>query len=218
MDSIINKFYYNSDFEYIIDYWKNNLKCPFYQISNDNYMIFIKENNIDLILKSNDKSIPVDCRIFSHFYASYNPMGFSIMIIKKYDAVDISIPKNTYYISLSKEINTKECDIELRTCLQDLQGQWITKIEETNKNGNNLYIGILKNGYKISTLNDWFKLYSELIKNKIKDNLLTLQNNDIMKILTNVLDIRIKGDGIKLDLNHYDCCGKKNISEQYIEN
>ena len=166
-ENIIQKCKYqgnNIQFENIMDFWKG-IGAKIGTISKNSDMICLTQECINNLKKVD--TIPVDCRIFAFLYSSFNNNGFSFIMHKNCNGIEILVPENCYYLTLSKEINEyigkKGQGIELKSILSDAQGQWIAK------SGNNKYIGIIAEGIKEMSLDDWFKCYSEIVKKKLLD-------------------------------------------------
>ena len=122
--------------------------------------------------------------------------------------IEVMVPNDCYYIGLSK-LNNEVCqNHELRACLDDTQGQWITKIED------NKYIGINSRGILKLTLNEWFKLYETSVKNKLSQ-IIEKGNSDVKSILANLLSINISKNGISIDLIQYGMLGEPILVSNY---
>ena len=111
---------------------------------------------------------------------------------------------------------TNDNTYELKSCLNDTQGQWLTKTDD------DLYIGIEEKGISEKSLNEWFKSYAEKVNQKIEkikikinieeDNKLSLYN----KSLAGILSINIKKYGLMLSLYKYNMLGEVSEIKKYI--
>ena len=214
LNKLISKFkYYSSDFNYIINFWKSVIKVSFYQLSPEVDMLIIDKSSIHILFKDDLLIIPTDCRIFAHFIANFNINGFSIILLKNQKGLDCMVPSSSYYITLDKYINIKVSNMELRLCLEDLQGQWITKINDKQ------YIGITNTGFKILDLNNWIDIYSEKVLSKIEDKKKSkLCLNTIHNTQANMLEINIKLKGLKIVVFKYGCGGETILYHSKIYN
>tara|TARA_B100001094_G_C18034711_1_gene721907 strand:- start:182 stop:1045 length:864 start_codon:yes stop_codon:yes gene_type:complete len=201
-NKLISKFKYYTDFDYIINFWKSVIKVSFYPLSSEVDMLIIDKSSIDRLFKDDLSIIPTDCRIFAHFIANFDINGFNIILLKNTKGLDCMVPSTSYYITLDEDINIKVSDIELRLCLEDLKGQWITKINEKQ------YIGITDTGSKILDLNNWINIYSEKVLSKIEDKKSKLCLNIIHNTLANMLEINIKLKGLKIVVFQYGYSGE----------
>lgn len=183
INAIMSKCKYYGDsinFDKITSFWKNKVGAKFHPISVNSDMICLTTECIDK-LKEID-CIPVDCRIFSFLYSSLSYSGCSFIMHKNCNGIEILVPENCYYLSLSKEINeyigTDGKGSEIKSVLNDAQGQWITKI------GEDKYIGILSDGIKEMSLNDWLYHYGIIVIKKMNNIKNELNNHHLVN--TNV--------------------------------
>lgn len=95
--------YFSNNFDSIINYWINNIGAKKHDLSSNTFMLNILED--DMVKLINADKIPVDCRIFALMCSDINPRGFSMIIQKNNKGIEISVPENCVYLSLSKKIN-----------------------------------------------------------------------------------------------------------------
>ena len=211
-NKLIPKFKYYTDFDYIINFWKSVIKVAFYPLSPEVDMLIIDKSSIDRLLKDDLSIIPTDCRIFAHFIANFNINGFNIILLKDEEGLDCMVPSTSYYITLDEDINIKVSDIRLNLCLEDLRGQWITKINDKQ------YIGITNTGCKILDLNNWINIYSKEVLSRIEDKKSKLCLNTIHNTLANILEINIKLKGLKIVVFKYGYGGETILYDSKIYN
>ena len=202
-DQIISKcVYYGKKFHFITDIWRKKFGAELKVLNSNTDILFIPKDKI--INLKNSESIPVDCRIFSFMYANIQEDGFDIILQKNGNGIEIMVPENCYYLSLSEKINIYEINnkkIELKSGLNENQGQWLTKIDE------DLYIGIDETGILKMSLEDWYKNYAKKINEKILEKKLYYNKTtpeDVYKSsLLGMLRIQIEEYGLLLSLYHY---------------
>ena len=210
-DKIISKcIYYGKKFHFITDIWKNKYGAVLKELSNNTSILFIPKDKIITLKKS--ESIPVDCRIFAFMYANINEDGFSIILQKNSNGIEINVPEKCYYLSLSEKINIYErkdnTKIELKSVLNDTQGQWLTKIDK------DLYIGIDETGILEMSLEEWFKNYEKKINEKFKI-LQNINQTSLDYSFIKILGLNIKTSGLLLSLYKYDKFGEINVLYNY---
>ena len=199
---VLTKFKYDTgNFNNIIEFWKNEIGVIIHPLSEHTDMWVINETCINK-MKQMD-CIPCDCRIFAHSYSQISDKGYSIILQKDTKGIDIMVPEDCYYLSLSELNNQEIKGTELRTCLDDNQGYWVTKINSDK------YVGISSKGIIELTLNQWFKFYEDLVLNHLKK---LSENNKThlcsKNILGSILNIKIKQNGIDINLFKFGLCGE----------
>lgn len=219
VDEIMSKCKYigdNFSFNYIQDIWENKFGAIFNSLSENTSMLILKEDSIPKLQTA--KMIPVDCRIFALLYASLKKDGCSIIMQKNEKGIEIMIPDNCYYMSLSNKININK-DIknnktyELKSALDDSQGQWLTKIDDR-------YIGIVKEGILKMSLNEWFEYFAKNALNIITnyDKSKKYDMNDFGKnSRMGLLKINIQKYGFIMSLYNYGNMGEINVIKEYAE-
>ena len=216
-DKIISKcVYYGKKFHFITDIWKKKFGAELKVLNSNTDMLLIPKDKI--INLKNSESIPVDCRIFSFMYEEIHEDGFCIILQKNGNGIEIDVPENCYYLSLSEKINiVKKEDnthIELKSALNDNQGQWLTKIDE------DLYIGIDETGILKMSLEDWYKNYTKKVNEKILEKTkLNTAKTTMEDIYTNsllgLLRIQIEKYGLLLSLYNYGPLGEIQVVSNY---
>lgn len=215
-DQIISKcVYYGKKFHFITDIWRKKFGAELKVLNSNTDILFIPKDKI--INLKNSESIPVDCRIFSFMYANIQEDGFDIILQKNGNGIEIMVPENCYYLSLSEKINIYEINnkkIELKSGLNENQGQWLTKIDE------DLYIGIDETGILKMSLEDWYKNYAKKINEKILEKKKLYENKttpeDVYKFsLLGILSIQIEKYGLLLSLYNYGPMGKIQVVSNY---
>ena len=151
-------------------------------------------------------------------YEEIHEDGFCIILQKNGNGIEIDVPENCYYLSLSEKINiVKKEDnthIELKSALNDNQGQWLTKIDE------DLYIGIDETGILKMSLEDWYKNYTKKVNEKILEKTkLNTAKTTMEDIYTNsllgILRIQIEKYGLLLSLYNYGPLGEIQVVSNY---
>ena len=216
-DKIISKcVYYGKKFHFITDIWKNKFGAKLHVLNSNTDMLLIPKDKIINLKKS--ESIPVDCRMFSFMYENIREDGFCIILQKNGNGIEIEVPENCYYLSLSEKINIYKKEdnshIELKSALNDKQGQWLTKIDE------DLYIGIDETGILKMSLEDWYKNYTKKVNEKILEKTkLNTTKTTMEDIYTNsllgILRIQIEKYGLLLSLYKYGLLGEIKVVSNY---
>ena len=140
----------------------------------DNTILIVIKDELKEHLKN--KTIYSDCRmtalLLNCFY--YKRKSFTMMKTPE-SLADILLPcdKSVLYLSISNKIDNY---IDLARSLDNMQGQWITKIPNEflenvhikNKcNTVDYYIGLTEEGIKIMNVNEWLLYYQSKIYNII---------------------------------------------------
>ena len=223
VDSIMSKCEYvgnKSSFSFIQDIWEKNFGAEFNYLNDNTTLMLISKESINKL--QNSSKIPVDCRIFALLYASIQPEGCDIILQKNEKGIEIMVPDNCYYLSLSHKINISQDKnnnkFELKSVLDDNQGQWLFLKDDK-------YIGIDKNGISKMSLNKWFDYHSNKIKTIIESHNKIIQSskydsNDMYFIVKSckmgILKCNIDEKGLLLALYKYGLLGEIDIVEEYV--
>lgn len=210
-EKIHDKFIYSDgNFQNILNFWKEHIKVDFYKLSDEVDMMIIDKKALENIYNAEPKSIPVDCRIFAHMYSQLNNEAFHITLIKNSKALDCMVPNNCYYLTIHNSIldEKEDSSINLRICLESSQGQWLTKVNETE------YVGILDEGVKVADIKTWCELYCDIVLNKL-DEYKKIDDYNLKKILSNMLFCKLKILGLRLSLYSYDFGGRPTCCYSY---
>ncbi len=222
---IINKCIFEHNFTNFTNFWKDKLGCSFKDIGKSSYFIIIDKKVIDNMVSC--EKIPVDCRCFAMLYSELENIleygkGTILMHHDISAAVEI-VPDDCFYLKLSNKLDEKVSNTQLRSVLDDKQGQWIVKTSA------NTYIGITSEKIIEATLNDWYLIYHSAVVKKLEE-LKNLQQNHIndnvdknisikKKAMFGILSINIKKYGLEYSLiNFKHVYNKEGVSWYQVVN
>ena len=210
-EKIHDKFIYSDkDFQNILNFWKEQIMASFYEITDEVDMMILDKKAIENIYNAEPKSIPVDCRIFAHLYSQLDNDTFHITLMKNSKGIDCMVPNNCYYLTIHNSIldEKEDSSIDLRICLESYQGQWLTKVNETE------YVGILDEGVKIADIKSWCERYYDIVLNKL-DEYKKIDDSNFKKLLSNILLCKLNMLGLRLSLYSFDFGGKSTCCYSY---
>ena len=205
--NIFSKFRFackDMEFNDILFFWKNKIGAIIKEA--DNFSILFIDKECIKRMEELDE-IPVDCRIFAMIYSNMTDEGCSIMLQKNGNGIEIDVPTDCFYLSLSKKINKIVAGNEIKMILDDDQGYWITKT------GKNSYIGITSDGIMENSLEAWFSFYGNCVKDKIKDienklkHIRSGMDFIYKQAAVGILSINIKIEGFILSQYSFDMLG-----------
>ena len=213
---IVYKCYYEEDFQKFTNFWKETLGCSFENLNEDSYFIVIDKNIISKMLCQ--KKIPVDCRCFALLYSQLDKIleyeKGTILMHNNNKGMEICIPQNCFYLKLSKKLDENVGNLEIRSVLDDKQGQWIVKPNSSEDS----YIGITNDKIIETSLKEWYQIYHSTVVKKLDElDQYRDRNNDIDNIaksaMYGILSINLQKYGYEYSLVKFEMiCEEGGIS------
>ena len=129
--------------------------------------------------------------------------------------MEICIPLNCFYLKLSKKLDENVGNLEIRSVLDDKQGQWIVKTNASQ----DIYIGITNDKIVETSLIEWYKIYHSAVVKKLDelDKSGNNNNNNIDNIaktaMYGILSINLQKYGFEYSLVKFEMiCEEGGIS------